>query len=809
MIKHNTQEAIDFLERFCPGGPWLLNAINPSTKGGSLVGKTFTWEQVEEMTEWIEGFQGKRNLYFTVNPRMMAIDNKAGRKQIKELAWLHVDIDPRAGENIDDEKTRGLKVLADPPYENVPPPTVIVFSGGGVQGFWKLEEPLIIDGEETLYEKAATYNKKLEELFGADNCHNVDRIMRLPGTLNIPNEIKRKKGRTLSLARLVSFDEDRVYPLTSFRPAMPTQEMGADLGFSGNTVEVSGNIAAITSIEELSTRADGALDEWLKDLIVNGYDPNDPRKELRKLPRKYPSRSEALFAVVCALVKLDVSTEAIYSTITDKRFKISRSVLEKRTGSSKYALRQIERAQEEIISPWLRKLNEKYAVVASIGGKCRVIFEEEDIINIEEGISRSKLVKQTFADFANVHMHQSHETGIKDKNGNAQFTPLGKWWLQHARRRQYDRIVFVPGREVKGAYNLWRGFAVDSVPGDPTPFLGHVFDNVCSGNQEHYEYLIGWMARCVQYPATQGHTAVVLRGRSGVGKGFFAKWFGSLWGRHYVPVCNAKHLTGDFNAHLRDAVVIFADEAVVAEDARSHISQLKYMVTEDHVLVTPKGIDSEMGANYTHIIMASNDDWIVPTNEGERRFFVLDVNASKMQDGTYFKGITESMTNGGREALLYYLQNLDITDYDVRKLPITEALIDQKMYSFGPYEDWWFAKLQEGRLLSEHADWVGEVEKDLLFQDFYDTTSQNSKSRTARISRIGLGKFLGKVCPGMNNFQKSIRTGDVLVGRPYFSHVPSLKKCRKDFDKACGGPFSWTKIDELPEQGNMYPEVPF
>src|SRR5262245_30470355 len=53
-------------------------------------------------------------------------------------------------------------------------------------------------------------------------------------------------------------------------------------------------------------------------------------------------------------------------------------------------------------------------------------------------------------------------------------TPLAKFWLGHAQRRQYDNLVFRPGQEVPGAYNLWRGFAVRPVKGDCSKFLAHL-----------------------------------------------------------------------------------------------------------------------------------------------------------------------------------------------------------------------------------------------------------------------------------------------------------------------------------------------
>jgi hypothetical protein len=52
-----------------------------------------------------------------------------------------------------------------------------------------------------------------------------------------------------------------------------------------------------------------------------------------------------------------------------------------------------------------------------------------------------------------------------------------------------------------------------------------------------------------------------------------------------------------------------------------------------------------------------------------------------MQDGDYFGAIAREMNNGGREALLDLLLNRDLSEFDVRKVPHTAALAEQKAHS--------------------------------------------------------------------------------------------------------------------------------
>ncbi len=86
-----------------------------------------------------------------------------------------------------------------------PRPSVVVDSGGGFQCFWLLLSRLPRRRMDRHPEVEAR-NIAIGVAMGADACHNIDRIMRLPGTVNVPGEKKRAKGRTPRLARVVAED---------------------------------------------------------------------------------------------------------------------------------------------------------------------------------------------------------------------------------------------------------------------------------------------------------------------------------------------------------------------------------------------------------------------------------------------------------------------------------------------------------------------------------------------------------------------------------------------------------------------------
>ena len=106
---------------------------------------------------------------------------------------------------------------------------------------------------------------------------------------------------------------------------------------------------------------------------------------------------------------------------------------------------------------------------------------------------------------------------------------------------------------------------------------------------------------------------------------------------------------GNFNAHLRDAAFVFADEAIFAGD-KAHESVLKALITEQYIMIETKFQNAVMAKNCVHLMIASNDEWVVPAGFDERRFFVLDVAAHHQKDSNYFAAIDEQMEQGGAAA---------------------------------------------------------------------------------------------------------------------------------------------------------------
>ena len=140
-------------------------------------------------------------------------------------------------------------------------------------------------------------------------------------------------------------------------------------------------------------------------------------------------------------------------------------------------------------------------------------------------------------------------------------------------------------------YNLWRGFGVRARPGKWDLFKNHIFEVIADKDPAVHRYIMAWMAHLIQHPGgPRPGTSIVLRGKQGTGKGIFVNHFGKLLGPHYLQVFHQSQITGKFNVHLKDALLVNADEAFWAGDKKAE-GVIKGLITEPMIPIEPKGKD--------------------------------------------------------------------------------------------------------------------------------------------------------------------------------------------------------------------------
>lgn len=350
----------------------------------------------------------------------------------------------------------------------------------------------------------------------------------------------------------------------------------------------------------------------------------------------------------------------------------------------------------------LIELNDKFSVIGNLGGKC-LIMEWVELKSSEDYDETIKIPTfQSARDFALRFGHRYINVRVEKKEGEfvEEAKQLGAYWLKWNNRKTFEGIDLVPeGPPLLpgNVLNLWSGFAVIPMPGSWARIRQHITDVLADGNVESARYIIRWAAWCVQNPGRRAEVALVLRGAKGIGKGAFAHAMRRIFGHHGLHISNSKHFVGQFNSHLQNCLLLFADEAFWAGDKQGE-SVLKALITESTMSIEKKGIDLISARNRLKVIMAANAEWVVPASADERRYAVFNVSDRFNKDKNYKRDLFAEMNGPGLAAMLHDLLEMDLGSWHPRDVIQTKGLLEQKMESLSPLQQWFSSILEDGAL---------------------------------------------------------------------------------------------------------------
>lgn len=402
-------------------------------------------------------------------------------------------------------------------------------------------------------------------------------------------------------------------------------------------------------------------------------------------------------------------------------------------------------AKPNKISLMVEELNKELAVI-SVGGKLRYLVEKPMGMRSND---HAHYMLLSHADTVNYFKNKTINIEISGKTkAISQFT----LWEGSNNRREYINGMGLYPDESKmpsGTYNTWRGFSVEPKPGECSLLLSHIKNILCDRNEFLYDYVLDWAADMFQDPGTPKGTCLVLRGNEGAGKGvFISHVLGSIISRHFIHLTNQYHLTGNFNALMSDALLVFADEVVYGGD-KKHAGYLKALITERNIIIERKGVDAVQQKNNVRVAIASNEDWVVPAGVDPRRWVVLNVSKDKAKNEKYFNALFNEIDNGGREAFFHLMLNRKITN-NLKEAPKTEGLRMQQAMTIEDKDSivtWWIHCLERGRINLRSSDgsvvpWPEFVVPSSLYQAYLDWFETYKPERKPKSSYIFFLKIL-------------------------------------------------------------------
>lgn len=447
----------------------------------------------------------------------------------------------------------------------------------------------------------------------------------------------------------------------------------------------------------------------------------------------------------------------------------------------------VEVNEEDLYDP-IEELNKEYAFIV-LGGKSTIL--KQDAKGEIQYMS-----PQAFHDLLKSHTMQT---------GNGRRKQISQMWFASHKRQTFDAIEMAPEQETApGVYNLWRGWKVEplaemDVPTDQMKegvamFKEHAFNNVCDKDPELFKWLMGYFAHLVQRPWEKPLTALVFKGKKGVGKNALIERIGYLLGGAFLVTANRRYLMSNFNKHLSSSLMFVLDEAFWSGDKQAE-GILKDLITGSNHLIEQKGREMYTTKNLLRIVIIGNEEWVVPATEDERRFAVFNVGNERQKDKPFFIKMRKLLEQkDGIRLLMRELLQFDLESVDINEAPATEGLIEQKIASLGPVHAWWYNSLKEGAILDldfTEGNWPASVGRDPLRAAFSDYARKRG-IKTWLPDAASFGRELVKCAPKLES--RRLRAGD---NRSRVYTFPDLKTSQEHFQLFIGHDLEWEDLDEL------------
>ena len=259
-------------------------------------------------------------------------------------------------------------------------------------------------------------------------------------------------------------------------------------------------------------------------------------------------------------------------------------------------------------------------------------------------------------------------------------------------------------------------------------------------------------------------------------------------------------MTGRFTGHLEHRLLLQADEAFWA-GSKDGEGMLKSLVTSETLAIERKGIDAYDAANYTRLLVTSNQAWVVPAGLDERRFAVFDVGNAHRQDHAYFAAMATELASGGYGALLHLLLTRRYTEASVRAVPQTRALVEQTIASLPPKEAWLLDLLQSGTVPGViMPGGYARVSASALHDHYVEHAKRMGVAHRANETEFGIfiRKHLAIVKPLSGTWFLD-PSGRRVKGRGYV--LAPLVKCRRSFtERGRGARVQWSEATEWTTQ---------
>ncbi len=439
----------------------------------------------------------------------------------------------------------------------------------------------------------------------------------------------------------------------------------------------------------------------------------------------------------------------------------------------------------------LEALQDRFAII-DLSGEIRVA-DRHQIEAIQGGSSTGDPTFYKKADASLLMMRELEKLPIPSKPKDV----INEFWVAPT-TTMFSGTAFSPIAAGASLLNFWVGPREAIAGGSCSSILDYLQMIICNGDLASYDYLISFLAHMVQNPEEKPGVMIVLLGKQGTGKGMFFSLLRSIWNRTTLQIADIDMAIGRFNACLERSFAVCMDEALFSGDRRA-LDRLKSIVTESIINIEQKYQPSRSIRSVHRFFAASNHDQFAHLEADDRRFVFLRVSEARQQDTAYFGQLSAAFQDSGNiGAFVHHLQQIDLSNFDVRKRPRTGEHLMQRIKSLQGVDRYWYEVLVTENLAGLDSQYVqGTSWSEPLFIPsmtlvcHYREFNKNAQ-RYQTVQTTEMIANIRHLCPSARQ-SRQFHPASGLANKKQMRGLllPDLATARAEFESVMGGPVPW------------------
>lgn len=587
------------------------------------------------------------------------------------VGGLFADIDTREGPHatpdvqLPTDANEALKLIAE---AKLPPPTLLIGTGGGCHAHWLYTEPsMILTPEERAAEKmlSKAIQKRLSDTFKAhgytlDGTADLTRVCKSPGTLNHKTAPEVKPVRLIQQGARYG----RAELAAILAPELGTSARGVHAAGRGTVADLLRSEAKKARLASGKTKPDEfapvlagcafiercdqdqeALSEpeWYRMIGVVARTV-DGRRWAHKMSERHPGYT---FEETEAKINhaLDATTGP---TLCD-------SIAEDFEGCARCPFRASIRTPLTLATQDPRTVAVQRSVVFVVKGRSYLHLASGEKLDTEE-----------FAD------------SVKSKLGPAPHNILmlspTMPQVMHRDYRAGVAQLILPELDGTASVNLWQRGGVIPAAGNHQPildFFTRFIPDVMSR-----DHVLKYLAHLAQRPGEKIEHGIIVTGGYGTGKGTLHRIVGALFGDKNARKIEGVELAQQWTARLVDAQVLMIEEAHHGERLEV-FEKTKELLTAEFYYAEDKNVRRFRGRTPRGMFLASNDAAPIVLPHGDRRWFVCatpetpETEDEKMANRAFFAQLHDRLGQDDSTVAAFaeYLRTLSLDGFNAKGAP--------------------------------------------------------------------------------------------------------------------------------------------